>query len=244
MVQPSDIPVVILAGGMGTRLGEYTEKIPKPMVQIGGLPIIVHIIGLWYKAGHRKFFIAGGYKFHEMWEYFACRDWSFDFPGIQIEVHDTGLETATAGRIRLIPNLLNQYESFGLSYGDGLTDYPLENLSKLFCNSNAGVMMLVTRPISKFGEVIMDELGKRVVGFSEKPLEDKWINAGFFIVGSSTFERFADVGDSFEIHVLPRIVEWGKVIAEKNYGFWHCMDTPKDVIELEELWKGGKAPWL
>lgn len=236
-IQPSNIPVVILAGGLGSRLGEATKKIPKPMIMIGEYPIIVHIMKLWHRAGVREFYIAGGYKVDELHEYFYT--WEDIFPDSTIEVVDTGLNTQTAGRLAKLKDKIGDRE-FGVSYGDGLTDF---DLSTLISGINPIASMLLTHPKSRFGEVEVAHDGL-ILSFSEKPMSDKWINAGFFMFHPLVFDFVYSDEDTLEFEVFPRLAELGILSGTLQHsGFWQCMDTPKELRELNELWEKGNAPW-
>lgn len=241
-IPASSIPVVILAGGYGSRLDEYTDKIPKPLVRVGELPIIVHIMRSWHNAGHREFIIAAGYRYEVLEFYLLSRSWADILPDSKISVIDTGLDTQSGGRLlKLAPQLSSKV--FGMSYGDVLTSLPLEALLEDYCIHSTISTMLVSHPVSRFGEVIFNE-NQVVTEFSENPIEDKWINGGYFIFSDRVFEHIHSLDDDVAKNVLPSLVssENLRVVASKEW--WHSMDTPKDVTDLNNLWKAGKAPWI
>lgn len=241
-IAPNNIPVVILAGGLGSRLGEATEKLPKPMMKIGEYPIIVHIMKLWHKAGVREFYIAGGYKVVELQNYFYCRTWDDIFPDSSIVVVDTGLHTQTAGRILNMKDDIGKRD-FGVSYGDGLTDFDLSNLINEHLHLESPASMLLTHPKSRFGEVEVTDSGI-IRSFTEKPMSDKWINAGFFMLSHTILDFIHSENETLEFDVFPRLAKrWLLSGTFQHEGFWQCMDTPKELRELNELWEKGNAPW-
>lgn len=239
----SNLPVVILAGGRGTRLGGLTEEVPKPLIRVGHLPIIAHIMKLWHNAGHREFIIAGGYKCTEFTREFTHKGWKdIVLPGSTCVPVDTGVETGTGGRLLRLKTLLAN-RGFALSYGDGLTNYPLENLVNAHMNFTGTSSMLVVHPNSQFGHVQFDE-SNLVSGFSEKPRLDSWINAGFFVFNPQIFDYIKEKTSVLEVDVLPKLVNIHGLQVVKCEDWWQCMDTPKDVKTLNSLWNGGKAPWI
>jgi glucose-1-phosphate cytidylyltransferase len=233
-IQPSDVPVVIFAGGYGSRLGEITEKIPKPMVKIGREPILNHIISLWHRAGFRKFIVLGGYKISVIQQYLI----PYYTPDVKLV--NTGEETQTGGRLLCIKDLLP--DVFCASYGDGLTNFPLGRLLEEHQRFSSIATMMVTHPISRFGEVKFDDY-RIVTKFDEKPVQEAWINAGFFVFDKEIFDYIETENDVLESDVFPRLVNIRNLQAVENHGWWHCMDTPKDVKELNKLWQDGCAPW-
>lgn len=226
--------VIILAGGEGSRLEEYTEKLPKPLVEVAGAPIIVHVIEAWKQAGAKRFIIAGGYKFSKFLDCQALN-------GFNVVFVDTFLETQTAGRIKKCLPVLNS-NVFGLSYGDGITTFPLEKLYYNHIEMGKIITMLVTQPPSRFGEIKMDTDGT-VTEFLEKPMVDKLINGGYFICDTSIGSYINKNSDILETDVMSRLVEERKLGAVRNDRFWRCMDTPKDVKELNDLWKSNEGKW-
>ncbi len=241
MAHPNkNTPVVIFAGGQGSRLGELTgDKIPKPLVHIGTEPIITHIIRLWYKAGFRQFIILGGHKFENFFDY--KRKWELGFSDSVFHILDTGLGTGTAGRLLKARGLVGE-RRFAASYGDGLTNHPLGSLADFHDESGGVATMMVTHPISRFGEVEIGDSGQ-VSDFSEKPIQDKWINAGFFIFEPEIFDFIDSDHQMLETSVFPELIKRWNLYAMRGDAWWHCMDTPKDWKELSDLWEGGEAPW-
>lgn len=225
--------VVILAGGRGSRMGEHTDLVPKPMVEIGGIPIISHIMHLFTKSlGRCHFIVAGGYRWQYIQQFFSKNE--------KVTVLDTGMETQTGGRILETHRQINLTQPFYLSYGDGLTSF---DLSRLEFRQDEIVNMLVTHPIGRFGEVKFLPSGE-ITEFSEKPIHDRWINGGFFRVHSSILDYIETPQDVLETDVFSRLLEDKKLFCTPHDGFWHCMDTPKDWKELNEEYKKGTAKWL
>ena len=250
--------VAILAGGVGTRLAEETEIKPKPMVEIGGAPIILHIMRHYAQAGHKSFAIALGYKGEYikkyMMEYASLQsnltvnlktgdikrhganllDWSVDLV-------DTGRDTLTGGRIkRLAPFIGN--ETFMLTWGDGVADVDLDKL--LAFHQSHGKLATVTavRPSARFGHLEFD--GDKVVEFSEKPqTAEGWINGAFFVLEPAIFDYIEGDTTQWEREPMERLAREGQLMAYRHDSFWQCMDTLRDKKLLEELWKSGKAPW-
>lgn len=251
---------VILAGGLGTRLSEATNLIPKPMVEIGGKPILWHIMKTYSHYGINDFIICCGYKQYVIKEYFANyyrhnSDITVDLTNNSIEVHtsnaepwritliDTGLNTMTGGRVKRIQKYVGD-EPFLLTYGDGVAD--LNIADTIDYHKKTGHLLTVTayKPSGKFGALDMDDAGN-VNSFMEKPAGDgHWINAGYFICQPEVFD-FITEGDAtiFERKPLEAIAAAGKMGAFKHNGFWKPMDTMRDNIELNEMWDKGQAPW-
>lgn len=251
---------VILAGGLGTRLSEATNLIPKPMVEIGGKPILWHIMKTYSHYGINDFIICCGYKQYVIKEYFANyyrhnSDITVDLTNNSIEVHtsnaepwritliDTGLNTMTGGRVKRIQKYVGD-EPFLLTYGDGVAD--LNIADTIDYHQKSGQLLTVTayKPSGKFGALDMDDAGN-VNSFMEKPAGDgHWINAGYFICQPEVFD-FITEGDAtiFERKPLEAIAAAGKMGAFKHNGFWKPMDTMRDNIELNEMWDKGQAPW-
>ena len=253
--------VVILAGGLGTRLMEETEARPKPMVEIGGKPILWHIMKIFQSYGHNEFIICLGYKAQTIKEYFLNyylynSDVTIDLKQNSLDVHfsnsedfkvtliDTGLHTNTAGRIKKIQKHLNN-EPFMLTYGDGVSNVDLKKLVK-FHKSHGKIATLTTiQTPGRFGKLDISDFGN-VGKFTEKPDGDgMWINGGFFILEPKIFDYLE--GDMSEIQwekgPLIKIANDNQLVAFKHYGFWKCMDALRDRIELEDLWNSGNAQW-
>lgn len=253
----SDISVVILAGGFGTRLSEETVLRPKPMVEIGGRPILWHILKIYSTQGCRRFLIAGGYKAEAIKEYFrnyriTNSDWninlatgeleilSSDSPDWVVGVHDTGLETLTGGRLgRLRPFLQS---TFMVTYGDGVGDVDLSKLLAFHRSHGKLATVTIVRPPARFGTVRLD--GTQVLEFSEKaPAREGWINGGFFVFEPGLLDYVTGDRMSLEADVLTRVAADGQLHAYQHEGFWQPMDTLREKQQLESLWTGGTAPW-
>ena len=251
---------VILAGGFGTRLSEATNLIPKPMVEIGGKPILWHIMKTYAEHGITEFVVCCGYKGYIIKEWFAnyflhTSDVTFDLGNNQMEVHnshseswkvtlvDTGHNTMTGGRIKKIQKYIGN-EPFLLTYGDGVTDLNISETIKF--HKKAGKLLTVTayKPQGKFGSLEINESGI-VTSFTEKPAGDgNWINAGYFICQPEVFDYIGDEDSViFEKIPLENIAKDGEMASYKHQGFWKPMDILRDNIELNEMWDNNKAPW-
>ena len=252
---------VILAGGLGTRLTEETTIKPKPMVEIGGKPIIWHIMKIYEKYGFNDFIICLGYKGHIIKEYFINyylynSDITVEVGSNKTEIHysnsesfkvtliDTGLETNTAGRLQRIQKYVGD-EKFMLTYGDGVCNINLDELLK-FHNSHGRLVTLSTIQMpGRFGTLDFDDKGL-VTNFQEKPKGDGiWINGGFFVLEPGVFKYLQGNMDTvqWERQPLTAIANDNQLAAYRHTGFWKCMDAMRDKIELEELWESSKAPW-
>ncbi|MBT3697394.1 MAG: NTP transferase domain-containing protein [Gammaproteobacteria bacterium] len=228
--------VIILAGGYGTRLGEVTDLIPKPMVEIGGKPIIVHIMELYANYGHTDFYIALGYKADVIKNYFnnITSPWN-------INMIDTGLDTLTGGRCKIISKSIGNETSF-LTYGDGLSDINIDKLLKFHKKNQKLITVSAVHPSARFGELDLD--GDRVLAFKEKPqLQRGWINGGFFVVEPGFFNYIDNPNVMLEREPIEKATLDSELYAYKHEGFWQCMDTRRDHELLEILWKDNKAPW-
>jgi glucose-1-phosphate cytidylyltransferase len=233
-------PVAILCGGRGTRLQERgAREIPKPLVEIGGRPILWHVIELYAAQGFRRFLLATGYR-GELIERFAaeCR-WS---EGVEVQCVDTGLDTPTGGRIKLLEALLGDEPTLCATYADGLADVDLTQLLALHRDHGALATMTVVRPELQFGVAELDPRDGRVLGFREKPRSEHWINGGFFCLAAAALAYLRE--DSvLEREPLQRLAADGELRAHRHEGFWRCMDTYKDAVLLNDLWASGEAPW-
>jgi len=250
--------VIILAGGFGTRLGEYTETIPKPMVMIGGLPILWHIMQRYASYGHKDFFIALGYKAEVIKNYFFSLndpnfDTSFDLTSCQLEIRDlnglnckvtlveTGQESMTGGRVRRMQPYIGE-ETFMLTYGDGVADIDINLLVDFHKKHEKMVTVTAVHPAARFGELDLD--GDLVKSFQEKPQINRgWINGGFFVCQSEFFNLISDDATILERDPLEKVSSQKQLMAFKHEGFWQCMDTKRDKDFLEELWIKDRAPW-
>jgi glucose-1-phosphate cytidylyltransferase len=229
--------VVILAGGFGTRLSEETDLIPKPMVKIGNMPILQHIMSYYSRFGHNDFVIALGYKANLIEEYFS----TLKMPTWNIELVDTGLETSTGGRIKKLEAKLE--DQFMLTYGDGLSNVNIDDL--LDHHKRFGKIATVTavRPPARFGTI---EVSNGVVTkFAEKDPQDAgWINGGFFCLNKQVCDYILDETTSFESEPLNKLVSIQELSAYQHHGWWQPMDTLRDKRSLVSLWEEDKAPWL
>lgn len=251
--------VVILAGGYGTRLSEETINIPKPMVEIGGKPILWHIMKIYSHYGYNDFIICLGYKGYVIKEYFMnyfmhLSDITVDLSNGGIKVHnskaenwkvtlvDTGTDTMTGGRIKRIKDHLDG-ERFMLTYGDGVGDVNIKALVKFHESHGKLATMTAVQPSGRFGALrINDE--KKVESFVEKPAGDgAWINGGFFVLEPQVIDYIKDDSTTWEREPLENLTKESQLFAYKHEGFWRPMDTLRDKIELEKLWNTKKAPW-
>lgn len=228
--------VVILAGGFGTRLSEETDSIPKPMVRIGGIPIIQHIMNYYSSFGHKDFIVALGYKAEVVQQYFE------DFPNKNwnLALVDTGLETSTGGRIKRLEHLLD--DEFMLTYGDGLSNVNIDSLIEHHLRFGKLATVTAVRPPARFGTIeISNGLVKK---FAEKDPQDAgWINGGFFCLNRKVCSLISNPTTSFESEPLNQLVTLGQLTAYEHYGWWQPMDTLRDKRTLEMIWNKGNAPW-
>jgi glucose-1-phosphate cytidylyltransferase len=232
-------PVVILCGGRGTRLQEHTQEIPKPLVEIGGRPIVWHVIQLYAVQGFRKFVLATGYKGELIERFVAEQEWP---DGVSVECADTGLETPTGGRIKLLEGRLSSDEYFCATYADGVADIDLAALLEFHAGHGALASMTVVRPELQFGVTELDGEDGRVTGFREKPRSEHWINGGFFCMQRDAL-NYLERDSVLEREPLQRLAKENELRAYRHEGFWECMDTYKDAVALNDLWASGKAPW-
>ena len=250
--------VIILAGGFGTRLSEYTESLPKPMIRIGGKPILWHIMKTFADFGHIDFYVALGYKAELIKEYFLhYRTLNADFTvdlgtGIvnshqldevdwNVTLVDTGLHSMTGGRVKRMKRYIDN-ETCLLTYGDGLSDIDLDQLITFHKSHGKMVTVTAVHPGARFGELKMK--GEQVTSFQEKPQTGQgWINGGYFVIEPEFFDLIQDDKTILEREPLERVAQSGELMAFQHQGFWHCMDTKRDRDNLEELWNSGKAPW-
>lgn len=226
--------VVILCGGKGTRAYPLTEQIPKPMLEIGGTPILVHLMTLFAEQGHTEFVLAVGYRQSVIREYFARHTHGWD-----VTIVDTGTESDTGDRLMQCRHILR--DRFFVTYGDGLADVPLDALVA-FHEAHAGLVTVTSVPLAcQFGVLDLDETGK-IVAFREKPvLREHWINAGFMVLDAQVFEQWE--GANFERHVLPRLAEVGAVYSYRHEGFFKSLDSHKDQQEFDAMLESATPPW-
>jgi glucose-1-phosphate cytidylyltransferase len=252
--------VVILAGGMGTRLAEETQVRPKPMVEIGGHPILWHIMKIYSHYGLRDFIVCLGYKGYFIKEYFAnfvlhrsnvtldlaagsiTYQQSEEVPPWRIQLIDTGSETMTGGRLRRVRSALSSNELFCMTYGDGVADIDIGALIAFHKRHGLDATVTAVKPPSRYGATVLD--GYRVVRFAEKPSgEGGYINAGFFVLHPRVIDRIAGDHVSWEREPLESLAADGQLAAYIHEGFWQAMDTLRDKLYLERLWSSGDAPW-
>lgn len=249
---------VILAGGLGTRLAEETDTRPKPMVEIGGMPIIWHIMKLYSAYGIDEFIICLGYKGYLIKEYFAnyylhLADVTFDMATNTQTLHkskvenwkvtlvDTGNETMTGGRLKRVRDYIGS-DTFCLTYGDGVADIDIRALVQFHESHGKLATVTAVRPPGRFGA--LDMVGDNVRGFQEKPMGDNgWINGGFFVLSPAVIDRIAGDDIVWEREPLESLAQQGELQAWRHEGFWQPMDTLRDKRTLEQLWLEGRAPW-
>jgi glucose-1-phosphate cytidylyltransferase len=249
--------VILLAGGFGTRLAEYTDVLPKPMVPVGGKPILWHIMQTYARFGHKDFYIALGYKAEVIKEYFLNyralnADFTIDLASGSVSSHqidsvdwkvtlvNTGDASMTGGRVKRMQSFIGN-ETFMLTYGDGVADINLDALLAFHRSHGKMVTVSAVRPAARFGELELD--GARVDSFKEKPqLHEGWVNGGYFVVEPEFFDLIAGDSTLLEREPLEQATKAGELMAYRHDGFWHCMDTKRDHDLLESLWAKG-PPW-
>jgi glucose-1-phosphate cytidylyltransferase len=251
--------VVILAGGLGTRLSEETGSRPKPMVEIGGKPILWHVMNIYARHGYREFVVACGYKGEVIKDYFRnfrihnsdlfinLGDGSYEVsnssaPDWQIALVDTGLNTLTGGRLSRLRSFLNN-EPFMVTYGDGLGDIDIDALMQFHRQHGKLATVTAVSPVARFGSLQLE--GDFVASFAEKPrFGEGWINGGFFVFQPEVLDHIAGDATALEGEPLERLASKGQLLAYRHKGFWHPMDTLRDRQFLESLWAGGNPPWI
>ena len=222
-----DITVVILAGGKGTRLKEQTKLIPKPMVKVHRKPILVHIINHYRKFGLKKFIIASGFKSRVIENYFKNKK--------DILVINTGSKTLTGGRLRRLEKYINR--TFFLTYGDGLSDININKLYKFHKKHNKIATITGVHPIARFGEIVINK-NNLVKSFNEKPqVKNDWINGGFFVFETKIFNYLRNDNEILEKYPLQKLSKMKELVVYKYDGFWHCMDTIRDIEIVNEILK-------
>ena len=250
--------VILLAGGLGTRLSEYTELVPKPMVKVGGKPLIWHIMNTYAKFGHNDFYVALGYKAELIKEYFLNyhtlnSDFSVNlssgevFPlqndklNWKVTLVNTGIESMTGGRVKRMQNLIGD-ETCLVTYGDGLANIDLNALIEFHKGHGKLITVTAVRPAARFGELELEE--NRVSKFKEKPqMHDGWINGGYFVVEPGFFDLIQGDSTLLEHEPLENAAVQGELMAYRHEGFWQGVDTKRDLEMLDAMWVKG-APWL
>lgn len=250
--------VVLLAGGLGTRLTEETEIRPKPMVEIGGRPILWHIMKHYAHYGFQEFFVALGYKGEYIKRYFMdyytlngsmtldlatglvqpqakeCEEW-------KLHLIDTGVQTNTGGRLKRLEPYLGD-ETFAITYGDGVSNIDLQRLLEFHKSHGKWVTVSAVRPPARFGGLVIE--GDLVANFTEKPQAGEgWINGGFLIMEPQVFKYLNNDSAGLEVELLERLAADGQLAAYRHYDFWQCMDTLRDKYHLESFWQSGNPPW-
>lgn len=253
--------VVILCGGLGTRLREETEYRPKPLVPVGDRPILWHIMKTYASFGHTDFVLALGYKGEMIKDYFLKYDELYsdfrlhlgsktvdilqshhDEKDWRVSCVDTGSATMTGGRLRRLRDHLQDEREFLFTYGDGVSDVDVDSLLRQHRESGALVTVTGVRPIARFGELVVE--GDRVVAFAEKPLDgEDWINGGYFVMSPGVFDYLEADDTILERGPLERLARDGHLGVYRHGGYWQCMDTYRDQQLLNEQWAGGRAPW-
>ena len=251
--------VVILAGGRGTRISEETEVLPKPMIQIGGKPVLWHIMKAYSHFGFNNFIICLGYKGYAIKEYFAnyflhSSDLTLDLSTNSMKVHgskvepwkvtliDTGLDTMTGGRIKRVEKYVEE-RTFLLAYGDGIGNVDINKLIEFHKSKGKLATVTAVQLEGRFGALNIEK-GDKVSSFIEKPRGDgAWINGGFFVLDPGIFKYIKDDSVIWEKEPLEKLAKDDQLNAYKHNGFWQCMDTIRDKLELEQLWNAGNAPW-
>uniref|UniRef100_UPI0040483B23 glucose-1-phosphate cytidylyltransferase n=1 Tax=Polynucleobacter sp. TaxID=2029855 RepID=UPI0040483B23 len=251
--------VIILAGGFGTRLSEYTEAIPKPMVTIGGRPILWHIMRTYAHFGHNDFYLALGYRAEVIKEYFLHYrslndDFTVNLASGEVEPHkvdsidwrvtlvQTGLSSMTGGRVkRLEPHIGN--ETFMLTYGDGVSNINIDRLLEFHRSHGKMVTVTAVHPGARFGELEIKV--DKVINFQEKPqMERGWVNGGYFVIEPAFFDLIGSDQTVLERGPLEQAAAMGELMAYRHDGFWQCMDTKRDRDTLEDLWASKNVPWM
>lgn len=250
---------VILAGGLGTRISEESHLKPKPMIEIGGKPILWHIMKQYSAHGIQDFVICLGYKGYAIKDFFAnyflhTSDVTFDMRSNQMEVHqnysepwrvtlvDTGEDTMTGGRLRRVGRFLEQDEAFCFTYGDGVSDLDIGALVAFHKQHGKHATVTAVQPPGRYGALVRED--DKVTGFVEKPRGDGgWINGGFFVLSPKVLPYIAEDSTTWEAEPLGQLASEGQLMAFQHEGFWHPMDTLRDKNYLEQLWQSGEAPW-
>ena len=251
---------VILAGGLGTRLAEETSVRPKPMVEIGGRPILWHIMKIFSAHGVNDFIVCCGYKGHVIKEFFSNymlhnSDVTFDIKANSMRVHqngaepwrvtlaETGQDTMTGGRLKRVAEYIGN-ETFCFTYGDGVADVNIESLIRFHIENQAWATLTATQPPGRFGAFRLSGHDARIESFHEKPDGDgAWVNGGFFILEPQVLNYIEGDATVWESEPMERLAREGRLCAYRHHGFWQPMDTLRDKMYLEDLWRTDRAPW-
>ena len=246
---------VILAGGLGTRLAEDTKIIPKPLIPIGKIPILIHIMNIYSHHGFKDFIICCGYKANLINDYFKSLDhkiisiknnlttYLIKSNNWTVKCAYTGLKTNTGGRLLKIKKLLRDEKNFFLTYGDGLANIDIKRLLRMHIKNKNICTITATQPPARYGVVKIRK--NRIISFKEKfDHTNAWVNGGFFVFNNKIFKYIKKNKDSLETNVLEKIIQYQKITAYKHSKFWHAMDTLRDKIYLNKIWHSKKAGWL
>ena len=229
--------VIILAGGFGTRLSEYTSTIPKPMIHVGNKPILHHIMQFYANFGHTDFYIALGYKGEVIKKYFSNIDSDW-----KINLIDTGANSMTGGRVKRLQKIIGK-ETFMLTYGDGLSDININDLVSFHKNHGKMVTISAVRPPARFGALKLKD--SEVISFKEKSqLSESWINGGFFVMEPNFFKLLSSDETVLEKEPLEKVASMKELVAFRHEGFWQCMDHKLDKDLLDDMCSKKEAPWL
>jgi glucose-1-phosphate cytidylyltransferase len=250
--------VILLAGGFGTRLAEYTDIVPKPLVRIGNKPILWHIMNYYAKFNHKDFYVALGYKAEMIKEFFINyntlnSDFTINLGSGKIDPHlvedidwnvtliHTGANTMTGGRVKRLRNFIGN-NTFMLTYGDGLTNVDINALLAFHKSHGKMITLTAVRPTARFGELVLNQ--GQVKSFEEKPqLHEGWINGGYFVIEPDFFDLIDGDDTMLEREPLEKAVQMNQLMAYKHSGFWQCMDNKRDHDILQKIWEKGNAPW-
>jgi len=228
--------VVILCGGEGTRLNEYTDKIPKPLIEIGGKPILWHIMKIYSHYGYNEFILCLGYKGEKIKEYFQSNDHGFE----NVRFADTGLRNNKAERLKRVEKFIDG-ENFFLAYGDDVSNVNIKKILEFHLKNKKIATITTVNLVSQYGILKLNKKNE-ITDFEEKPVLDYWVNGGFFVLNKKIFSRIKK-GMELEDDVFRKLSKAREICAFKHKGFWKSMNTLKDVKELNDIWESGSAPW-
>lgn len=237
MIVSEDTPVFILAGGLGSRLGPLGEIMPKPLLEIGKIPMVVHIIKLYKAYGYKNFYILAGRKKEKFQEYFSKNQYNSS-----VNVLDTGEDSLTGTRIKVATKFTKTTEYFHVTYGDGIGNINIKKLTHHFLQKNAVAQLAAVKPPPRYGNIKIK--GDKVISFKEKHSEIDFVNGGFYIFNQKILEDFPSSNFALEEFLLPKLADEGKLHVYKHKGFWFSMDTQRDLLMLNTLWDEGKMDYL